>query len=120
VPHATPTLGGWIWYAAIAVVWASVAFAVFVLADSFRARRLSVAEELGRNLWLYRAGEGVFLGVVAVAQIPGVPAILRGIAVALIPLALAQGVTYLLRVVYPAGGSELPPPGEGANDTASS
>lgn len=113
MPHGELTLGGSLWYFAVAVIWGTIAFSVFVLIDSFRARRVATATRLGRKLWLYRAGQGVFLGLMALAQIPGVPRLASGIAVVLIPLVLAQGVAYLLRVVFPAeaGDPDDPTPG---------
>lgn len=102
MPHGELSLGGSLWYFAVALIWGTIAISLFVLIDSFRARRIDTAGRLGRNLWLYRVGQGLFLGLMGLAQIPGVPRVASAVAVVLVPFALAQGVAYLLRVVYPA------------------
>lgn len=114
MPHGELSLGGSLWYFAVALIWGTIAFSLFVLIDSFRARRIETAGRLGRNLWLYRAGQGLFVGAMTLAQIPAVPGVASAVAVAMIPFALAQGVAYLLRVVFPAPSASDEPGDEQA------
>ena len=82
---------------------------LFVFVDSIRPAGRSRFDAVREPWWLYTACEVVYLCLLFGVWIPKVPRVLSAIPVLLTPFALALGVVYLLRVVYPkptAAGAE--------------
>jgi len=116
VPGGAPqVLGGPIWWFVFGVYAGSLVLAAYVIVDSLRPTRLATAPlRLREPLALYMIGEAVFLALALVVWIPAVVARARWLAavpVLLTPFAIALGVAYLLRVVFPK-----PPSGSGRRD----
>lgn len=112
--HGGLSLGGPVWLFATTVVLVALVLAVFVLLDSLRStRRAAAASRVREPLWVYTAGEALFLGALVIAQLlPGV-SLVSALPVIAMPFALALGVAYLLRVVFPrAAGDEQAPVGD--------
>jgi hypothetical protein len=81
---------------------AAIVLSVFVLADSLRpARRASAAARLREPWWIYPVIAADYLILLLVVQI--IPGLQFAAAIAALasPVALALGVPYLLRVVFP-------------------
>jgi len=116
VPGGAPqVLGGPIWWLVVGVYVGTLVLSVFVLVDSLRPVRRAAAElRLPEPLSLYTAGEAVFLALALVVWFePVVKALpwLGAVPVLLVPLAIALGVAYLLRVVFPkppSGAGDVP------------
>jgi len=96
------SLGGPVWFFAQVLILGTVGLSMFVLVDSLMPRRrLKVADRLPEPLWVYSAVTGAYLIVLLAVQIiPGLQAA-SAVAALASPLALAFGVVYLLRVVFP-------------------
>lgn len=100
--HGDLSLGGPVWLFATTVILITVLLAVFVLADSLRLkRREGAARRLREPLWIYTAGEAVFLIPLGLAQILSGVSLASALPVIAMPFALALGIAYLLRVVFP-------------------
>lgn len=99
--HGGETLGGPVWFFAVAVVVVAVALAIYTVVESVRPRRAEAAKRLPEPLWTYTAGQGLFLALLALVQVAPLPPIASAIAVFLVPLALVQSFAFLLRVVFP-------------------
>lgn len=100
--HDNVLLGGPVWAFAQVVILGTVALSLFVLVDSLtpRRRRLS-AGPLAEPLWVYTGVMGAYLLVLlAVQLIPGLQ-LASAVAAVATPFALAFGVAYLLRAVFP-------------------
>lgn len=100
--NETILLNGPVWLFAQFVILGAIVLSVYTLADSLRpARRAKVAERLREPLWLYSALTGTYLALlVAVQIIPGLQLASAVVSIAT-PFALALGIAYLLRVVFP-------------------
>lgn len=98
--HGDVKLGGPVFLFAEAVIVGVVLLSLFVLFDSLRSRR--IASSSPGRLMVYRVVQGVWLLSLGLSWVPGMPAWVRGVPVFLILIAFVQGVTYLLRVVFPA------------------
>jgi hypothetical protein len=85
----------------MAVYLLAAGLGLFVFVDSVRPNGRPRFEGLREPWWLYSAAEGVFLLLLVGVWIPKVPRVLSAIPVVLTPFALAVGVAYLLRVVFP-------------------
>jgi len=105
--HENVLLAGPVWFFAQALILITVALSVFVLVDSLMPRRKArVAGRLPEPLWAYAVVMGVYLAVLfAVQVIPGLQ-LASAIAAIASPFALAFGVIYLLRVVFPKQDGE--------------
>lgn len=107
--HGDVGLGGPVWFFATSLLLLTVALALFVVLDVVRRVRRGRDEAIGRgSLVMFAAGETVFLLALLVAQVLQGVSLMSAVPVALAPFALAAGVAYLLKVVYPRG----PVPGE--------
>ncbi len=120
--HGDVTLGGPVWLAATLLILVTVALNVFVIADSLRpARRASAAARLREPWWIYPMIASDYLILLLVVQlIPGLQ-FAAAIAALASPLALALGITYLLRVVFPrtdAMPTMAPPPHSDSGDAS--
>jgi len=120
--HDKVLLGGPVWLFAQLLILGTVVLAVFVMIDSLMPRRRAkVASHLPEPLWVYSATMGAYLAVlVAVQLIPGLQ-IASAIAAIASPFALAFGVVYLLRAVFPntdVGGGVDAPGDEDADPSA--
>jgi FtsH-binding integral membrane protein len=95
-------LGGPVWFVATFFILGALALAVFVFIDSMRPKRAeSVAGRLPEPLWVYTVLEGLFIGSLIVVQVAKGVSLMSAVPVAIAPFAIAAGVAYLLRVVYP-------------------
>jgi len=102
VPGGAPeVLGGPVWWYFVGVYVLAIGLAVFVLADSLRLGRRERLAELPESARLYPTAAGVFLVCVVGVWIPAVPRPVSVVPIVLAPFALALGVAYLLRVVFP-------------------
>lgn len=106
--HGDLVLGGPVWLFATVIILITLLLALFVLLDAMRpARRRQITERaraVGRRaepLWFYAAVEAAFLGALLVAQVWAGISLVSAVPVALAPFALAMGIAYLLRVVFP-------------------
>ncbi|MDZ4168795.1 MAG: hypothetical protein U1E26_03955 [Coriobacteriia bacterium] len=102
--HGDVELGGPVWLFATAVLLLTVGLGLFVVFDVVRRIRRGRDEAVGRGaLVAFAVGEGVFLlTLVAVQLLQGV-SLVSAVPVVLMPFALAGGIAYLLKVVYPRG-----------------
>ena len=100
--HGDISLGGPVWLIATFLVLVTIALNVFVVADSLRpARRASAAARLREPWWIYPVIAADYLILLLVVQlIPGLQ-FAAAIAALASPFALALGIVYLLRVVFP-------------------
>jgi len=116
VPGGAPqVLGGPVWFFLQALILSSVALALFVFFDSFRPKRAQQAASLPEPLWTYTAGQGAFIATLLLAQVVKGVSWISAVPAILMLFALAQGVAYLLRVVFPAPASAATDaPGEAA------
>lgn len=104
--HDGVTLGGPVWLFAQFLILSTLILCVFVLVDSVRPARRRKAAGVREPLWLYTALMVAYLGLLVVVQlIPGLNLASAVVSIST-PFALALGVTYLLRVVYPKTSSE--------------
>jgi len=101
--HEDILLGGPVWLFAQFLILGTVLLSAYILADSLRpARRAKVAGRLREPLWVYTGAMAVYIGLlVAVQVIPGLQLASAVVSIAT-PFALALGVAYLLRAVFPA------------------
>lgn len=97
---------GPVWLFATALMVLVLFLAFFVIADVWRRVRTGRGGPPREPLWLYAAIQGGYLATFVVVQFLGGVALVSAIPVALAPLALIVGITYLLRVVYPKPRSE--------------
>ena len=98
--HDGVTLGGPVWLFAQLLILSTLILSVFVLVDSVRPARRQKATAR-EPLWVYTALMVAYLGLLVVVQlIPGLNLASAVVSIST-PFALALGVTYLLRVVYP-------------------
>lgn len=108
MPGGAPQiLGGPVWFFLTVLILGTVALALFVFFDSFRPKRAEQAASLREPLWTYTAGQGVFLAALLVAQVARGYSWVSAVPAVLMLLALAQGIAYLLRVVFPKAGPAL-------------
>lgn len=119
-------LGGPVWWYVMGVYLLTIVLAAFCLADSLRATRRERFAELPEPAWLYTIAFAVYLVCVVGVWIPVVPRAVAAVPVILTPFALALGVAYLLRVVFPKSGvgssddtgeDDASPTSPGADDT---
>ena len=100
--HDNVLLGGPVWLFAQVLILGSVVLSLFVLIDSLMPRRREkVAGRLAEPLWVYSGVMGAYLLLLLAVQI--IPGLQLASAVAAVasPFALAFGVAYLLRAVFP-------------------
>ncbi len=99
--HDGVTLGGPVWLFAQFLILSTLILCLFVLVDSVRPARRRKASGGREPLWLYTALMIGYLGLLIVVQlIPGLNLASAVVSIST-PFALALGVAYLLRVVYP-------------------
>jgi hypothetical protein len=108
MPGGTPAIRGLDWFSGGPVGWyflfvyaAAVLLAIFVVVDSLRTKRRARLAELPEPRWLYLGFQAVFLAFALFGWVPPLPRWVAVIPVAMTPLALAEQVAYLLRVVFP-------------------
>jgi len=102
MPGGAPqVLAGPVWWFFFSAYVLSLGLSLFVTIDSLRPSRRERLAEIPEWRWLYTAIEGAFAIVAIGVWIPGVPRITAVAPVVAFPFALAFGVAYLLRVVYP-------------------
>jgi hypothetical protein len=94
-------LGGTIWWYFVAVYLITFALALFALVDSMRPRRRERLSALREPWMLYPLGALVYLLLVLGVWIPAIPRAVSVAPVVTAPFALALGIAYLLRVVFP-------------------
>jgi hypothetical protein len=94
-------LGGPVWWYFVAVYLIAIALAIFVAVDTLVPARASRRAEIPEPSWLYGAVEFVYLVCAFGAWLPAIPRALTAVPVGMTPVAIAFGVAYLLRVVYP-------------------
>lgn len=104
--HGDLSLGGPVWLFATVVILLTLVLALFVIADALRPRRRAALAErsaAGRRelLWPYVAVETFFLLALAMTQVLEGISLVSALPVIAAPFALAFGVAYLLRVVFP-------------------
>jgi formate-dependent nitrite reductase membrane component NrfD len=100
--HGELSLGGPLWLFATGLVLLAVVLSGFVFADSMRpSRSTAVAGRLREPLWVYTLLAGLYLALLVIVQVARGVQFAAAIVVLATPLALALGVTYLLRVVFP-------------------
>jgi len=104
--HDNVLLGGPVWLFAQLLILGTVVLSVFVFVDSMMPRRRAkVGQRLPEPLWVYTVTMGAYLAVlIAVQIIPGLQ-VASAIAAIASPFALAFGVIYLLRAVFPKHAS---------------
>jgi hypothetical protein len=108
MPGGSPAIRGLDWFSGGPVGWyflfvyaAAVLLALFVVVDSLRPKRRARLAELPEPRWIYLGFQAVFLVFALFGWVPPLPRWVAVIPVAMTPFALAEQVTYLLRVVYP-------------------
>ena len=107
MPGGAPqVLGGPVWWFIFTAYVLSLGLSLFVTIDSLRPSRRERLAEIPEWGWLYTVIEGAFAIMAIGVWIPGVPRIAAVAPVVAFPFALAFGVAYLLRVVYPKAPSE--------------
>jgi len=119
--HDNVLLGGPVWLFAQFLILGTVVLSVFVLVDSLRpARRAKASTHLREPIGLYSALMGAYLLLLVVVQlIPGLQ-IASAIVSLATPFALALGIAYLLRAVFPRPEVDAPePPAASDEDPAS-
>lgn len=99
--HGQETLGGPVWFFALAVMVLAIGLAVFTVVESVLPRRQEAGARLPEPLWTYTVGQGLFLVLLLLVQVAPLPPIASAVLVFLVPIALAQSFAFLLRVVYP-------------------
>lgn len=117
--HDNVLLGGPVWAFAQFLIVLAIGLTLFVLVDSARPkRRAAVTAFLREPLWGYTVFAGLYLGFLLVIQvIPGLQLAAAVVSLAT-PFALALGLVYLLRVVFPKPGAAAGSAGEASGDAA--
>lgn len=105
--HGEVALGGPVWLFATVFILVTLVLAVFVVLDSLRPKRVAAAA-VREPLWVYTVGEALFLAALALAAVMSGTSLISAVPVIAAPFALALGVTYLLRVVFPKPVAEAP------------
>lgn len=102
MPGGAPqVLGGPVWWFVFGVYVLALGLSLYVTIDSLRASRRERLAELSEPSWLYTAIEGAFAVVALGVWIPAIPRVAAAVPGFAFPFALAFGVAYLLRVVFP-------------------
>jgi hypothetical protein len=102
MPGGAPQfLGGPVWWFVFGLYVLSLGLSLYVTIDSLRGSRRARLAELPEPGWLYTAIEGAFALVALGVWIPGIPRVAASVPGLAFPVALAFGVGYLLRVVFP-------------------
>jgi hypothetical protein len=94
-------LGGPVWWYAVVVYVLALSLSAYVVIDSLRPARKTRFAELPEPGLLYTIFLGVYVALALGVWIKGIPRVVSAIPVGLTPFALAAGVAYLLRVVFP-------------------
>ena len=103
-------LGGPVWWYVMGLYVLTIVLALYCAIDAQRATRRERLEGLREPAWLYRVSFAVYLVCVVGVWIPAVPRPVSVVPVLLTPFALALGVAYLLRVVFPKLAAEKDSP----------
>lgn len=99
-------LNGPVWWFFVFVLFMAGMLSVFVVADSIvRVRRGRYRAR--EPWWVYTIPQAVFLLVLLGVQLPVVPNWGGAVVFVLMPFALAEQFTYLLRVVFPKPSGEV-------------
>lgn len=98
--HGEVALGGPVWLFATVFILVTLVLAVFVVLDSLRPGRVAAAT-VREPLWVYTAGEALFLAALALVAVSSGMSLISAVPVVAAPFALALGIAYLLRVVFP-------------------
>ena len=94
-------LGGPIWWFLVGLYVLTFGLSAYCLIDSFRPARAERIAALPEPGWLYSVAFTVYLVCVVGVWIPLIPRGVSVVPVLLAPFALALGIAYLLRVVFP-------------------
>lgn len=112
--HDDVRLGGILWVLTEALLVLASLLALFVVVDVVRRHLQAKATDAsGRSIVPYALSEGGFLLLMLLVQFTPLPPVFSAAMLVLVPLSIAFGVAYLLRVVYPRGvnpheGQETP------------
>lgn len=98
--HGDIRLGGVLWVFLMVVLVIAVALALFVAVDSVRRGR-NGSPAFAQRMLKFGILQIAFFALLALAQFRVLSPWLPALTALAAPLALAQGVSYLLRVVYP-------------------
>jgi predicted membrane channel-forming protein YqfA (hemolysin III family) len=114
VPGSDYILGGPLFWVTTAVLFGSGMLAVFVVIDAVRRAKFPGSKPAEPLRWVYIIPQGALVVLMLLGQVRAVPVIVTGVVVILTPLVLAQGIAYLLRVVFPK--QPWPAPAEDAEE----
>jgi len=111
-PGSDYVLGGPVFWIATGLLLVAGALAAFIVFDSLRRAFFPGARPAEPLRLFYVVPQALYLFVVVLGQVRAIPVLVTGIFVLLTPLALVQGIAYLLRVVFPkpadAAGESTP------------
>jgi hypothetical protein len=112
VPGSDYVLGGPVFWIATGLLMIAGVLAAFIVFDSLRRAFFPGAHQAEPLRLFYLVPQALYLVVVVLGQVRAIPVLVTGIFVLLTPLALAQGIAYLLLVVFPkpvdAAGESAP------------
>jgi hypothetical protein len=112
VPGSDYILGGPLFWVTTAVLFGSGMLAAFVVIDAVRRAKFPGSKPAEPMRWVYVIPQGALVVLMLLGQVRAVPVIVTGVVVILTPVVLAQGMAYLLRVVFPK--QPWPAPGDDA------
>lgn len=101
MPGADYILGGPVFWVVTGLLFVAGMLAAFVVIDAVRRARFPGSRPAEPLRWFFLVPQAVFLVLMLLGQGGAIPIVVTGIVVISTPLALAQGVAYLLRVVFP-------------------
>jgi len=101
VPGSDYVLGGPVFWVVTVLLFGAAMLAAFVVIDSLRRALLPGSRPAEPLRWVYLVPQAVYFVLMVLGQLNAVPILAVGVAVLAAPVVIAQGVVYLLRVVFP-------------------
>ncbi len=122
--HGDVSLGGAVWTYLTVVLFITAMLSAYVVIDSLRPARQRRPWVLREPLWTYTLGQCLYFALLVLGQVGQLRFTFAAATTLLTPFALAQGIAYLLRVVFPkaparAAEEELPADESSAEDESS-
>jgi hypothetical protein len=98
---APQLLSGPVFWVLTGLLFVAAMLAAFVTIDSARRAWVPGSGAAEPLRWWYLVPQAVYFVLVILGGVGAIPMIVTGIVFLCMPLALAQGIAYLLRVVFP-------------------
>ncbi len=109
VPGSDYILGGPLFWVLTVTLFGTAMLAVFVVIDCIRRSFTRGDRPAEQVRWHYLVPQAVYVFLLLVGQVGAMPMAVTAAVVLATPVLLAQGITYLLRVVFPKPVEEEAP-----------